>query len=235
MPLREPAPIPVAFDFVRFLASSITFVTHLREVSVFIDGKRLARLVKEPGIPKIAIIPAGLKTTSPQGTMRVVGVRTTCECILHHVQTGSSREEQLALNIQAEVMRCVYTSFTAKPAQTTPAIRAATNTVAAASSSASGFLSSLFSSFAAPSTPQRIATPQPPPVPKKDIDLHVMTQSHVILTIFSADVEVRLDRKLATELQRSTKKNPPQRMSLDLIYVGVLEGVYRCLKEEADI
>ena len=81
MPLREPSPIPIAFDFVRFLASSITFMAHLQDVSVFINGRRLARLIKEPGVPTPTMIPRGLKTTSPQGIMRVVGVRTTCELV----------------------------------------------------------------------------------------------------------------------------------------------------------
>ena len=57
-----------------------------------------------------------------------------------------------------------------------------------------------------------------------------MTKSHVILTIFGADVEVKLDRKLAAELQRSTKKNPPQRMSLDLIYVSGTGGIMFLLR-----
>ena len=118
-------------------------------------------------------------------------------------------------------MRCVYTSFTAKPVQAVPVSYASPVSATTLTQSASGFLSSLFSSFAAP-TPQRTLAPQPPPPPKKDLELHMTVKSHVILTIFSADIQVVLDRKLATELQRSTKKNPPNRMSLDLIYVRII-------------
>lgn len=46
MPLREQAAIPSPFDLTRFLASSITFMVHIREVSIFFDNKRLARLTK---------------------------------------------------------------------------------------------------------------------------------------------------------------------------------------------
>ena len=42
--LREPGPIPPAFDFTCFLVSSITFTTHLSEVSVYFDDKRLVKL-----------------------------------------------------------------------------------------------------------------------------------------------------------------------------------------------
>lgn len=76
MPLREPAPIPPAFDFVRFLASSITFMVQLREISVFLDDWRLARLVKDPGAPISLTIPKGLKPTSPLNIMHIKSIRS---------------------------------------------------------------------------------------------------------------------------------------------------------------
>lgn len=79
MPLREPAPIPIAFDLTRFLASSITFMVHMREVSVFLDGRRLARLTKDPGQPLVVALPCGLKTSSPSNTMHVTGIKQTRE------------------------------------------------------------------------------------------------------------------------------------------------------------
>jgi hypothetical protein len=77
MVLREPAPIPAAFDFTRFLASSITFMVHLSDVSVFLDDKRLARLTKASGIPKAIDIPKGLQSSSRLEIMNVTGVQTT--------------------------------------------------------------------------------------------------------------------------------------------------------------
>jgi hypothetical protein len=77
MVLREPAPTPVVFDFTRFLASSITFMVHLSDVSVFLDDKRLAMLTKTSGIPKAIDIPKGLKSSSLLGIMNVAGVQTT--------------------------------------------------------------------------------------------------------------------------------------------------------------
>ena len=44
----------------------------------------------------------------------------------------------------------------------------------------------------------------------------------MVLSIFAADIAVKLDQKMISELNRSTKKNPPTRMKYELIYVGVL-------------
>lgn len=74
MPLREPATCPTPFDFVRFIASSITFVAHLSDVSVWFDGHRLARITRERGAPSSLGLRQGLKTDSSKGTMRAVSV-----------------------------------------------------------------------------------------------------------------------------------------------------------------
>lgn len=77
MPLREPVPPPTPFDFIRFLASSITFMARLSEVSVFFDGKRLAHLKKDRGLPRSLTLRKGLKPETPKGTMRVSSVSVT--------------------------------------------------------------------------------------------------------------------------------------------------------------
>ena len=81
MELREPAPIPQPFDFTRFLASSITFMRHLLDVSVFLDDKRLSRLTKTPGSPKPLALPKSLKPSSPLNTMNVNALQTTRELL----------------------------------------------------------------------------------------------------------------------------------------------------------
>lgn len=74
MPLREPAACPTPFDFVRFITSSITFVAHLSDVSVWFDGHRLARITRERGAPNALGLRSGLKVDSSRGLMRVAGV-----------------------------------------------------------------------------------------------------------------------------------------------------------------
>ena len=76
MDLREPAPIPAVFDFTRFLVSSITFMAHLREVSVYFDDKRLVHLTKDTDISNQLIIPQGLNPTSPMGFMKIKGLKS---------------------------------------------------------------------------------------------------------------------------------------------------------------
>lgn len=77
MHLREPGPIPNAFDFTRFLASSLTFMAHLSDVSVYFDDKRLARITKKPGAPRSLPLPRGLKPASPAGMMHVRSIQST--------------------------------------------------------------------------------------------------------------------------------------------------------------
>ncbi|KAJ7647485.1 hypothetical protein FB45DRAFT_893565 [Roridomyces roridus] len=192
MPLRQPIPMPVAFDFTRFLASSITFMTHLAEVSVYFDDKRLVRLKKETGIPKALAVPKGLQSRSGLGMMQVTGVNST------------------SLRIQADTMRCVYSSGSERPKPTV------VKQTKPSSAPLLGF--SWFSSFGA-TTPQRATTPLPP-APEEVVDPLTINETSVSLSIYSAQVDVRLDKQLAAELHRSTKKNPPTKVKYELIYTA---------------
>ncbi|PPQ89567.1 hypothetical protein CVT25_012239 [Psilocybe cyanescens] len=194
MALREPAPIPIAFDFTRFLASSLTFMGHLREVCVYFDDKRLVKLNKAPGMPQSLGIPKGLKSRSPSGIMTVENVQIT------------------PLFIQAQVMKWIYTSGTGKKRQSPP------KPVKAPATGGSGFFSSLFNTLSGTSTPQHTTSPLPPV--EKPIDHLAISETSVLLSIYSASIQVRLDKKLSSELQRSTKKNPPTKMKFELIYTA---------------
>ncbi|KAG6862294.1 hypothetical protein C0995_015991 [Termitomyces sp. Mi166 len=189
MVLREPAPIPVAFDFTRFLTSSITFMTYLSEVSIFFDDKRLARLTKTPGVPKELGLPKGLRASTESGIMTVKDIKCT------------------PLHIQAEVMQWVYSSGSE---------RKHPMSIFKPKAGPSSFFSSLFG-FAGNSTPQRQSTVLPP---IKDLDPQTLNETSVALSIFSADVDVRLNKKIAAELYRSTKKNPPNKLKYELIYTA---------------
>jgi hypothetical protein len=79
MTLREPGSIPPPFDLTRFLVSSITFMTHLSEVSVYFDDKRLVKLSKNCGMSKEVPMLKGLYGTSPEGMMKVKSIETMRE------------------------------------------------------------------------------------------------------------------------------------------------------------
>lgn len=104
----------------------------------------------------------------------------------------------------------------------------------------SGFFSSLFSSFA--TAPQRgpsplQAAPEPDDTETKEADeqrrLLQVNETSVTLSVFSAEVNVRLDERMKKELLRATKKNPPTSMKYELIYVRIYgceyNGLFRIL------
>ncbi len=123
-------------------------------------------------------------------------------------------------------MRCVYTTGSTKPRQpiAKPAPKAASAGVT------SGFFSSLFPSFTgAPSRSPTPAVDQTPPTSHEELaareiearkKLQQINETSVLLSIFGADVAVNVDDRLRRELLRATKKNPPSKMRLELIYVG---------------
>jgi hypothetical protein len=136
-----------------------------------------------------------------------------------HLQLSS------ALSIKAEVMQWVYTSGTTHPprrhqAQVTQQNRKAVS---------SGFFSSLFSGIAGFNSPQRSSTPNPEVVSKQPSDaeeankrrkLLIITETSVVLAVYSASVDVHLDGNLRQELLNATKKNAPTKTRYELIYVS---------------
>ncbi|KAG7446407.1 uncharacterized protein BT62DRAFT_986911 [Guyanagaster necrorhizus] len=185
MVLREDATIPPASDFARFLASSITFMNYLSQVSVYMDEKRLIHLTKSSGADERLVIPRGLHTSSRKSIMHIKGIKST------------------PLHISAQVMQWVYTSSSDKPSAAKPVKPQANG----------GFFSSLFTNLVG-------SVPPPPEERKEVIDPRQIRVTSVSLSIYSADVDVRLDKKLSAELHRSTKKNPPSKLKYELIYTG---------------
>jgi len=116
-------------------------------------------------------------------------------------------------------MNWVYSTGTEKPEQV-PAIEQTKHKA--------GFFSSLFG-LGGGSTPQRAASPLPPQPVINEAEYLKVGQSSVVLTIFTAEVEVKLSQKISVELHRSTKKNPPRALKYELIYVcRPLKPVTRC-------
>ncbi|KAI5889804.1 uncharacterized protein SCHCODRAFT_02635666 [Schizophyllum commune H4-8] len=194
MPLREAGPIPVAFDFTRFLASSITFMTTLAEISVYLDGKRLVRLTKGNSLPKPSTFPRYMTTRGPAKIMSAKQLRST------------------SVSIKAEVMRWVYTSGTEKPPLRPPVVKK--------EEKPQGFFKSLFSFAAATASTPQITPQQPPPPPPIRKDPRKVEETSVNLSIFTMDMDVTLDRKMTAELYRSMQKNPPKAVKYSLIYTA---------------
>ena len=81
-----------------------------------------------------------------------------------------------------------------------------------------GFFPSLFR-LGKSSTSQRAAPPPPPQPVINEVRCLEVGQYSVALTIFAAEVDVKLSQKMSAELRRSTKKNPPCALKYELIYV----------------
>lgn len=118
------------------------------------------------------------------------------------------------MNITVETLRLIYNIGSEKKQSLK------VSSVPSKPSANSGFFSSLFASFTGSGQSPTPTIPQPLPEPIKEIDSMAGVTSHVTLTVFSGEVNVSLTQKMITELHRSTKKNPPSRLKLDLIYVS---------------
>ncbi|KAH9034488.1 hypothetical protein EDB85DRAFT_2222292 [Lactarius pseudohatsudake] len=173
--------MPPAFEFTRFLVSSITFMAHLSEVSIYFDDQRLVRLSKRGDEPVEVPMLAGLDSKTPDGRMTVRSVQT------------------VRLHIEAEVARSVYTVGSEKRL----ARRTDTSKVLSSKKKAGGFLSL----FSGPS--RRPSTPAPATL-KQPINLLGALSSSVVLTTFTANVDVRLDKKMTAELLASNEEDPSQ-------------------------
>ncbi|KAI5995735.1 hypothetical protein EDC04DRAFT_2910213 [Pisolithus marmoratus] len=159
--------------------------------SVYVDHFRIGHLTKSTGLPRKLDIPKGLKKSSSLNIM--------------HIQNIQSHQ----IRIEAEVMRAVYTMT----AERRPVLQASEPR-----KPQGGFFSSLLSSFTTSSTSRRPVSPPVPQLPPRAMtELH---QTSVTLTVFTADVNVKVDKKLSAELLRSMKKNPPQQLRYSLIYTG---------------
>jgi hypothetical protein len=119
-----------------------------------------------------------------------------------------------ALHIEAEVVELVYKAGSEKPFMTSK-----TDVLESSSHKASGFFSLPSDGFEASSTPQRTPT-QVPVMHKESIDLLEANSSNIVLTIFAANVDVRLNEIMTEELRDATRKKPPSELRYELIYVS---------------
>jgi Protein of unknown function (DUF3684) len=113
-----------------------------------------------------------------------------------------------ALHIKAEVVRWVYTVGIEKPSDISK-----TDTL----KTGSHHFLPLFDGIESESSSTLEGAPA---VPEESINLLEAKSSNIVLTIFAANVDVRLDEKMTVELLSATKKNSPSRLRYELIYVS---------------
>lgn len=201
MDLRTPSPLPSSpLELARFLATSITFMRTIERAEIFVDGLRLALIERQMGGTKAVPVPAGLERKSKEGIMFVEGL--------------SSMDVQ----IKASILRLTYTS-SAPPPPPPPKLFAKPVALPSASTFTSMFSSVFRSGPSSRSlTPAAPVPPPPPPPPVKDQFEELLTS--LSLKIISADVQISVSKSFGVELERATKKPPPKRTAVSVVFTG---------------
>lgn len=160
---------------------------------LFLDDLPLVLVEKEAGTAKLVEVPQGLERRSEGGMMRVEGIEST------------------GVRMSAKILRMVYQAASSPPPPPKQPIKAP-----APATSFASMLSSAFFSRSTPS-PAPLAPPVPPPRPKDPFEALTTTLN---LKIMAADVSVTISRAFAVELERATKKAPPSKTQVAMVFTG---------------
>ncbi|KAH6912025.1 hypothetical protein BKA70DRAFT_1266286 [Coprinopsis sp. MPI-PUGE-AT-0042] len=196
LPLQEPSAMPVPFDLIRFLSSSIAFMASIQTVSLFLNDICLAKLVKETKPSESMSLPKGLSPRTKRGTMVVTGVNI------------------IPIQIHADVLDWVQLSLAEEGSRA----------IEAKDSRSFGPSASVQHS-ASKSSVSHCADKQPIPFDNG------RTATSIRLSVFSADVSVKLGGKVLGGIRRCTKKNPPAEMRYDLVYSSYDEYIQGTIKD----
>lgn len=206
MPLREQTPFPeTPMALARFLATSLTFTTRVRKISLWFDDHLLCALDKKLSPPKSLTMPGHLNTTSAGKMMKVTALDST------------------ALQMDCQVMRLVLAAAEKERPKPKPTALASAFTKSAGVS----LTSMLQSAFGRSSNKEKDARPAPPPTPAPVEDpattnakmLDTVTAT-VHLRIATANVAVAADAAFQREIERSTKKPPPTNTAFHVIFTN---------------
>ncbi|TFK32675.1 hypothetical protein BDQ12DRAFT_739250 [Crucibulum laeve] len=91
--LKDKVPFAKMFEFMRFLSSSIVFMSHLSTVTVYFDDIQLASIIRNIGSRTTVALPPGLKCTAPAHLMELRNVKSA------------------SISIEAKVLSRVYESW----------------------------------------------------------------------------------------------------------------------------
>ncbi|WWC89285.1 uncharacterized protein L201_004206 [Kwoniella dendrophila CBS 6074] len=190
MGLREPSLLEGPLDLARFFITSITFMRTVKKIDMLVDGVRVLEVGKHIK-GKNKVVKKGLKTSSTNGMMTVMGVDAT------------------GMVITAKVMHWLSaTGFTPPPIP---------QAIAQLAKPAKGFASMLASSFFGRNSPAPTPAAPPPPVPPPEDPLEI-TILHRDIQIYQADIKVSVSPAFGRELERATKKPPPTRMPASVVF-----------------
>lgn len=190
----NPSKIPNLPDLCQFLATSLTFVG-LQSIELHIDNHKVISFSKKTSPATEIKVPYGLKTETEGGFMRVSQVTR------QHSQ------------IDAEWSNVIAT------AQNPP--KRATELVQAEVRNAGTTLKSFFSKFSASvnSAPTKASKPLPAPerLTTSTDDISGDSKGVIFLQVCTVNVDTRVGRNFAAEIERATKKPPPKKTRIALL------------------
>lgn len=203
MALREPTPFPeTPLALSQFLATSLTFTSHVQSVALYLDDTLVCHLQKTVGAPAAIAPSRHLSPRSPERLLTAHDMSTT------------------AVQIDARVARFVLLeAAAAAAARDRPNLR---QTLAAAfSKTAMGGIASMLAGTLGGRAPtaESIAHEHRLDDPAK---LETVSAS-LHLRMVSAHAHVSLPRGFAKEIERSTKKALPSATTLHIVYMGAQE------------
>ena len=188
---REPAALPNAEAFARFLAASFAFTNSLRSLTFALDGLVLCWLDKQLAASKPLPIPRSLFVTSPKSFMKIVSAAST------------------SVQIEAKVVGAVLLTGSS-------ASRKAAALKAAASSAptfATKMLQSAFGFGGSSATPSVEAASVAAPVERGQT-----LEATFFMRVVAGQINVSVPSAFRADLERATKKRPPSSTRFQLLY-----------------
>lgn len=192
-PSYNPAKVPNLPTLCQFLATSLTFVG-LQSLELHVDGHKVSSFTKKTSPAAPLQVPQGLKIDTEGGFMRVAQVTQ------QHSQIDAEWSNVIA------------------SAQNPP--KRAAELVQTEVRNAGTALKSFFSKFSAP-TP-KVSKPNPtsnisekPSIGTDDISGE--SNGVIFLQVCTVEVDTRVSKSFAAEIERATKKKPPRKAKIALL------------------
>lgn len=209
MSLREPSPFPeTPLRLARFLATSLTFTTRVRSIELWFDDYRLCKLDKSLETIQPLAMPSHLNSYSPEKMMRV------------------NRLESQGMRIDVDAIGLIWEGEREKiQAEREKANRPSLTAALTRSGGITSMLQSAFGGRSSRGSP----APTPRESPRQAVVEDELQRSARLLASYSAKamlrvatshVDVKTDAQFKREIERSTKKPPPTKTAVSLIWVG---------------
>ncbi|KAG8814868.1 hypothetical protein FRC17_000941 [Serendipita sp. 399] len=195
MPLRQIGSLPgTPLDLLRFFASSIVFMSNISTVELFLDGTRLGKISKEAiGLPQSISVPPSMATGQDPSSDEAPGTtKSGFSRMLGGAGGGSGGggEREVKWGWATPKKYFTLTNVTSTPVHVHADVIEWVEKV------------------------EEENVRKLPTYQGKEVE------ASVLLNVFTAEADVKLDEEMNVELERATKKRAPPCIKVSLIYTG---------------